>query len=287
MTFNDWFGRARKEGFAIGQFNVCTGDGMRAVVTAAAGLRAPVIIGFSEGELEFFDARQAVAAARAWKEETGIPIFVNADHVKSFEKIKEVVDAGFDSVHFDGSELSYDQNVRETKLAVKYAKLKNPEISVEGELGYLRGASKIQEIVELKPEDMTDPEQAAEFVRETGVDRLAPVFGNIHGIVTKQEEKLDIERLRGIADKTDAFLVLHGASGISDSDVRAAINAGIVKAHINTELRAAYRKALDKALSQMPAETTPYKYLASAIDAMRKVVEAKIMLFGSAHKAMQ
>lgn len=281
MTLNDWLSRARQEGVAIGHFNVSNLEGMAAIVLAAAKLGAPVIIGLSEGEREFFGLRQAVALVRAWREITGLPIFLNADHTKTFEKIKEAVDAGFDSVHFDGSELPYDQNVRETKRAVEYAKSKNPDISVEGELGYLRGASRVQETVEIQPQDMTDPQQAAEFVRETGIDRLAPVFGNIHGIVTKQKEKLDLGRLAEIRKKTEAFLVLHGASGLSDDDIRAAIREGIVKVHINTELRVAYRRALDEALRAMPSETTPYKYLASARQAMQRVVEEKIQLFGA------
>jgi fructose-bisphosphate aldolase class II len=283
-TLNDWLSRARREGYAIGHFNVSNLEGMRAVVRAAVRLRAPVIVGLSEGEREFFGVRQAAAAVRVWREETGLPIFLNADHTKTLEKIKEAVEAGFDSVHFDGSRLDYDTNVRETKRAVEYAKSKNPNISVEGELGYLRGSSNVQETVELKPEDMTDPDRAAEFVKLTGVDRLAPVFGNIHGIVTKQKETLDLERLAAIRAKTDAFLVVHGGSGLSDDDIRGAIRAGIVKVHINTELRVAYRHALDETLRQMPAETRPYRYLAPAGEAMQRVVEAKIELFGSAGK---
>lgn len=282
MTLNDELARARQERRAIGHFNVSNLEGLRAVVRAAAKLHAPVIIGLSEGEREFFGVHQAVAAVRAYREEFDLQIFLNADHTKTFEKIKEAVDAGFDSVHFDGSALPYDANLRETARAVEYAKSKNPDISVEGELGYLRGSSKVQEVVELKPEDMTDPEQAREFVEKTGVDRLAPVFGNIHGIVTKQKEELDLARLAAIREKTDAFLVLHGASGLSDDDIRGAIQNGVVKVHINTELRVAYRRALEDAFRLMPHETTPYRYLEHAVEAMRGIVEAKIRLFGAA-----
>lgn len=302
MNLNAWLRVARKENFAIGHFNVSDFGGLKAVIGAAEALGAPVIIGVSDGERYFLGTGQIVALVRAFREETGLPIFLNADHAKSLESFKEAVDAGFDSVHFDGSELPYDQNVLQTKQAVLYAKSKNPDISVEGELGYLRGSSRVQEVVEIKPEDMTDPDMALEFVKATGVDRLAPVFGNIHGIVQKVivaaptsgvgvpteasgDEKLDIERLRAIAVKTDAFLVLHGGSGLSASDIQAAIKAGTVKAHINTELRVAYRQGLEQALRQMPGETTPYKYLPVAIQAMQKVVEEKIRLFGSAGKA--
>lgn len=285
MTLNHWFKKAADAHFALGHFNVSNLEAMHAIVRAAEELRAPVIIGVSEGEREFFGVREIVAVVRALREESDLPVFVNADHTKSFEKIKEAVDAGFDSVHFDGSELDYETNVRETKRAVEYAKSKNPDISVEGELGYLRGASKVQEVVEVRPEDMTDSEQAAEFARKTGIDRLAPVFGNIHGIVTKQKETLDTGRLAAIRKATEAFLVLHGGSGLGADDIRDAVQNGIVKAHINTELRVAFRKALEQAFREMPEETTPYRYLAPARDAVGKVVEEKIKLFGSAGKA--
>jgi fructose-bisphosphate aldolase class II len=280
MTLNEWLKIALEKGFAIGHFNVSNLEGMAAVIRGAQTVGAPLIIGLSEGERKFFGIKQAVAAVRIWKEETGLPIFLNADHTKSFEGIKEAVDAGFDSVHFDGSQLDYETNIKETKRAVEYAKAKNPEISVEGELGYLRGESRLQEAIEIKPEDMTDPDRAAEFVRLTGVDRLAIVFGNIHGIVTKQKERLDLSRLEAIRAKTNAYLVLHGASGLSDDDVREAIKRGIVKVHINTELRVTFRKALEQALYAMPDETTPYIYLSPALEAMQKVVEEKLRLFG-------
>jgi len=285
MALNDWLKKAESEKFAIGHFNVSNLEAFNAVLTAAQNLKSPVIIGVSEGERGFFGVWQFAALARAMREHLGLPIFSNADHTKSFEKIREAVEAGFDSVHFDGSELDYETNVRETKRAVEYAKSKNPDISVEGELGYLRGASKIQEAVEISAEDFTDPDKARDFVERTGVDRLAPVFGNIHGIVTKQEEKLDLERLAAIRKAADAFLVLHGGSGLDASDIEAAIREGIVKVHINTELRLAYRRELDGALKDMPEETTPYKYLARPAEAVRKVVEEKLRLFGSAGKA--
>jgi len=285
MTLNDWLKKAQEEKFAIGHFNVSNLEAVKAVVEAAKKLQAPAIIGVSEGEREFFGVREVVSVVGAYRRDTGLPIFLNADHTRSFEKIKEAVDAGFDSVHFDGSGLPYEENVAETKRSVEYAKRENKDISVEGELGYLRGASQVQKGVKISKSDFTDPDQAKEFVARTGVDRLAPVFGNIHGIVTKQKEKLDLKRLTAIRFKTDAFLVLHGGSGLSDRDIREAVKRGITKVHINTELRVAYREALDKALHEMPEETTPYKYLPQAVEAIQQVVEEKIKLFGSAGKA--
>jgi fructose-bisphosphate aldolase class II len=285
MGLNDWLQRARAEGWAIGHFNVSNLEGIKAILNVALNLRSPVIIGLSENEREFFGTKFAVAIINVWrKENNNFPVFLNADHTKTFEKAKEAIDAGFDSVHFDGSHLKFEENIFETKKVVEYAKSINPDISVEGELGYLRGVSAVQQSVEISPQDMTDPDEAAEFVRATKVDRLAPVFGNIHGIVLNQKETLDIERLSKIREKTDAFLVLHGASGLDKEEIKKAIKNGIVKVHINTEIRVAYRKALEEVFREMPNETTPYKYLSFAIRAMEKVIEEKILIFGSNQK---
>lgn len=284
-TLREFLGQASRESFAIGQFNVSNSETLKAVVQATARLRSPVIIGASEGERAFFGLHELVAMIQAYREDTSLPIFLNADHTKSFEKIKEAVQSGFDSVHFDGSELPYEENISQTRKTVEYVREINPEISVEGELGYLRGASKVQEAIEITPEDFTKPEEALDFVKKTGVDRLAIVFGNIHGIVTKSQEKLDLKRLEEIRSSTGAFLVLHGGSGISDSDIRGAIEAGIVKININTDLRVAQRESLEKALEDFPEETTPYKLFTPVVEEVQKVVEEKIKLFGSANRA--
>ena len=160
------------------------------------------------------------------------------------------------------------------------SKSRNVEITVEGEIGYLKGSSEVQKKIEISPADYTKPEEAKEFVVKTGVDRLAVVFGNIHGIVTDQEEKLDIEHFKRIVEAVpDVYYVLHGASGLKDSDVQAAIKAGVTNVHFNTELRVAYTEGLHKALHDKPGETTPYKYLKVGVDEMKKVVSAKVQMF--------
>lgn len=285
MTLREVLQQAQNEGFAIGQFNVSNSEASKAVVQAAVRLRSPVIIGASEGERAFFGVNELVAVVKAYREESDLPIFLNADHTKSFEKIKEAVEAGFDSVHFDGSTLPYEENISETRKAVEYAREINPTISVEGELGYLRGASKVQEVVKITESDFTKPGEAKDFVEKTGVDRLAVVFGNIHGRVTKGEEKLNLKRLEEIRVATNAFLVLHGGSGISDPDIRGAIERGIVKVNVNTDLRVAQRESLEKTLEEFPAETTPYKLFEPVVEEIQKVVEGKIQLFGSANRA--
>ena len=134
--------------------------------------------------------------------------------------------------------------------------------------------------VKIGPGDFTKPAQAEDFVKRTGVERLAIVFGNIHGIVTNQKETLDIPHLKQVvAEVPDVYLVLHGASGLTDSDVREAIAAGITNVHFSTELRVAYQEGIKDEFSAHPAQTTPAKYLAPAADKVRDLVASKVRLF--------
>lgn len=312
-SFRDILSKAQKGHYAIGQFNVSNLETLKAVLGAAERLNAPVIIGTSEGEREFFGRRQIVKLAEAYREEARIPIILNADHTKSFGEIKMVVKAGYEMVHFDGSKLPLEENIKQTRMAAEYIKkLKIPEadashrygagknkkspqqsrlrrdatgqakILIEGELGYLRGDSSLHGAVEIKPEDMTKPEEAARFVRETGVDSLAIVIGNVHGVVVGGNPRLDLNRLREIKKAIgDKFLVLHGGSGIAVEDIKEAIKIGIVKININTELRVSYTNTLRRVLRENPDEATPYKIFPAVIEAIKDVVENKIKLFRS------
>jgi len=269
--------------YAIGQFNVSTDEQLRATIEVAKDLKSPVIIGTSESERKFIGIKQAVALVESWQEETGLPIILNSDHCKTFESAKQAVDAGYSAVHFDGSELSFEENIKITKQVVDYAKDINPEILVEGELGYLRGDSEIHEKIEIKQEDLTKPEQAKEFVEKTRIDSLAIAIGNIHGIESDRENpSLYLDRLKEIQKAVpDTFLVLHGGSGTPDKDIKRAIQLGVVKININTEIRIAYSDALEEEIKEHPEEVKPYKILTPAVEAVKKVVEEKIRLFGS------
>src|SRR3989344_4195809 len=284
-NLNYYLQQARQNGYALGHFNFSTADVLKGIVEASKEAGAPaVMVGTSEGEADFVGLKEAVTLVKALREEFNFPVFLNADHFKSFEKCKEAIYAEYDSVIIDTSKMEFVENVAETKKVVEYArersKYRNIEILVEGELGYLRGSSQVQTKIEITPADFTKPEEAREFVEKTGVNQLAVVFGNIHGIVTDQEEKLDIEHFKKImAAVPGVFYVLHGASGLSDDDVRMAIKAGITNVHFNTELRVAYRDAIRDTIEQNPNETTPYKYLVKADEAVKRVVTEKIKLF--------
>ncbi|MES3031045.1 MAG: class II fructose-bisphosphate aldolase [Patescibacteria group bacterium] len=277
-TLHEHVAEAGKKGIAIGHFNISNSDGFWAVVLAAKELNVPVIIGVSEGERDFIGVREVAAMVKAYRESTGQPVFLNADHTYSFERVKEVVDAGYDAVIIDGTELSFDDNVAMTKKCVEYAHSVNPHIIVEAEIGFIGKSSKLLDKV---PDGvtLTTPEEAKAFIDATGAHMLAPAVGNVHGIVKGGEPALQIELIKKIKDTTGVPLVLHGASGNSPEDIVKAIDAGISIIHINTELRVAYRGGIMKSLQENPDEVAPYKYLKGARVAMQKVAEEKLRLF--------
>ncbi len=268
---------------AIGHFNFAEVSVLRAMAAAAAKLGVPVIAGTSEGERDFLGVKQAVALVRSLRAE-GVPIFINADHTKSFKWAKEAVDAGYDAILFDGGSLSFEQNVKETRKVVEYAKFKNSEIVVEGELGYIGSSSKILQKIPkgaaIEEAQLTKAKEAAQFVKETGVDLLAPAVGNIHGMLASgNEPRLDLKRIKAIKKSAGIPLVLHGASGNSDEDLVGAVKAGISIIHISTEIRVAWRKALDNFLAADKNELAPYKILKIAQIAAEEVVEKKLKVF--------
>src|SRR4030042_6419541 len=277
--------KAQKRKYALGQFNVSTDEQIRAIVEVAKKMKSPVIIGTSESERKFIGIKQAVALILTWCESSGVPIILNADHCKRFESDKEVIDAGYSAVHIDGSQLPFEKNIELTKKVAEYAKKRIPSVMVEGELGYLRGASEVRKKrIQIKEEDLTKPEEAKTFVNRTGVDTLAIVIGNLHGIEA-ESKKLHLDRLKKIkAVIPNTLLVLHGGSDTREKDIKKAIKLGIVKININTELRIAYSDALEKEIKKHPDEVKPYKILAPAVEEMKKVVTEKIKLFGSEGK---
>ena len=283
-TLREYIAEAEEKKIAIGHFNISNSEGFWAVVNASKKLNLPVIIGVSEGERDFIGIKQVKALVDTVRA-SGLPIFINADHTYSVDRIKEVVDAGFDAVIIDGAEKSFEENLKMTKDSVEYKNLKNPKILIEGELGFIGKSSKmlleLPENAEISLETMTKPEEASEFVKETGVDLFAPAVGNIHGMIKSGNPKLNIERIKEIREATRTPLVLHGGSGITDEEFKQAILAGISIVHINTELRLAYRQALQKSLNEFPDEIAPYKYLRPAREAMQAVVEKRMMLFAN------
>jgi fructose-bisphosphate aldolase class II len=282
---------ARDSGIAIGHFNISDSTQLNGIVASAQSLNVPVIIGVSEGEKKFIGIHNAVALVQSLQKE-GKEVYLNLDHGHSVEDCKEAIDAGFDSVMFDGSKLSWDENIERTKEVVDYAREQealrqaqgdqNASILVEGELGYIGSSSKMLDAVPSDVESaMTTPEQAKEFVDTTGVDILAPSVGNLHGMLKGMPNPaIDIGRVGEIAAAVpETFLVLHGGSGIQDDNFVSAIAAGMNIVHINTEIRKAYREGIESALQADPEQVAPYKYLDKGRDRMAEVVVGRMSLF--------
>ncbi len=277
---------AREKKVAIGHFNISNLEALWGIFKAAQSLNVPVIIGVSEGERDFVGVKQAVALVKSIREEFDYPIYLNADHTYSFDRVKEAIDAGFDSVIIDGAKLSFDENVKITKQCVEYARASGREVLVEAELGYIGQSSKvldeIPEGVLLDESSLTDPVKAKEFVDLTGIDMLAPAIGNFHGMLRGGvDPKLNIERTKLIYETTAIPLTLHGGSGNSEDDFKQAIANGVSIVHINTEIRVAFRDAIKKSLQENPEEVAPYKFLKPGVKAVQDVVEKKLRFFNN------
>jgi len=275
------FLKLQKKQGAIYQFNFSDLSQLRGIIQGTNKTeQIPFILGTSEGESRYLGLRLAVSVVKAIKKEIKNPVFLNLDHGKSFDYIKKAINSGYKMVHFDGSGLSLGENIKLTKKIVDFAHKRG--IFVEGEIGYLKGESKIyKKELQIKSSDMTKPNEAFEFVRKTNVDSLAIVVGNIHGIYTKNHPRLDIERIKEIKNKLGSrvFLVLHGGSGIPNKELKEAIRAGIVKININTEIRVAWREAFEKSLKFHRDEVAPYKIIQPlVINNIAKIVEKKIKI---------
>jgi len=279
---------ARKEKRAIGHFNISDSEQLWAIFNAARKLNVPVIIGASEGERDFIGVRQAAVLVKSMREEFDYPIFLNADHTYSFERVKEAIDAGYDAVIFDGNKVAHDQNVSITKQCVEYARevsaSRRTDIVVEAELGNIGMSSKLLEGIpegaQITEEMMTKPEELKSFIQATGVDMIAPAVGNLHGMLKNAPQpKVSSLRIKELQEAGGIPMVLHGGSGISDPEFIEAIEAGIAIIHINTEIRIAYRKGIEAGLAADPDEVAPYRFMKPGVDEVMKVVEDRLKLF--------
>jgi ketose-bisphosphate aldolase len=277
---------AEKKGVAVGHFNVSDLTTLKAVVAAAQQLNVPVVIGASEGERKFLGDQQLGALVKSFRDETGLPVFLNADHTHSLDGAIAAAKAGFDSIVFDLSALPLAENIQKTKEAIGVLRKINPAILIEGEIGDIGTGSQIHDTIPDLSKGLTSPEEAKKFVDATGVDILAPAVGNMHGMVAsmiqgKYKKHLDLKRISEIKSATGALITLHGASGTNDDDLRKSIAAGINIIHINTELRVAWRHSLDKVLSEHEQEVVPYKILPRVVDAIREVALSRLKLFNN------
>lgn len=277
QSLRTYIAHAQESKKPIWHFNAGSYEQLKAYQAVAEEFQAPIIVGLSEGERKYLDIALVCDFARRAREK-GIPLFVNADHTHSFEKIQEAVRAGCDAVLFDAGKESLEENIKKTKEVVLWVREYNKEnakdILIEGEMGYIGSGSIIRDQLPEGLSGLTDPRDAQRFVRETGVDMLAPAIGNIHGIVA-QQPALDIPRILDIYQKTSVPLVLHGGSGISVEDVLSAVDNGVSIIHIATELRVVWRRGLEKSLNDS-ASVVPYEVLSPVVLLLRQTIIDKI-----------
>ncbi len=266
-------GKAQKEHYAVGLFNTTDTDMLQAAIEAAEALSAPIIIGTAEVLLPHGDLPLIAPSVIAAAKRAAVPVVVHYDHGLTFERCIEALQLGFSSIMFDGSALPYAENCAATAEMVRIAHACGA--TVEGEIGHVGEAAADEDAA------VTTVEEAERFLAATGVDALAVAVGTAHGAY-KRPPKLHFDRLRDIRASVDAPLVLHGGSGLSDSDFQNAIAAGIAKVNIFTDLCKAgddaVRKALDEGLSYLAVRDRK-------VDAVREAVKRKIRLFGAENKA--
>lgn len=286
MTAIDWLKKAKAEKFAIGAFNVGNLETFKAIVLAASNKKSPVIIESSPGETDWMGAQNIVDLARNYSEEYGVPILVNLDHSETLEDCEKAITVGYDLIHFDGSKLPLEENLEILKQVVTLAHSKG--LTVEGEMDHITGSSEVHQgsaVEEAAKGKFTNPEEAKKFVEESGIDVFASFFGNVHGVFSGGDESLHLEILEKIVSLLpNTYFSLHGGSGIPDDQVKQAIERGIVKVNVNTEMRQGFKDSLEKVLSENPEEYAMYKIEQPVLEAVQKIVEHKMDVFGSANK---
>jgi len=269
---------------AVGHFNISELAALKGIFEAARELNFPVLIGVSEGEREFIGVRECAALVKSLRETYDFPIFLNADHTHSMDKAKEAAEAGFDEIIFDMSAKPFEENLAATAEAVKMIRAIDPNIIIEGEIGYIGASS---EIIEKRPElILSTPDEAVKFIKGTGIDVLAPAVGNMHGLSKEmaagiERKHLDIQRIADIKKACGIFMTLHGGSGTEDKDFQAAAKNGMTIIHVSSELRLAWRRGVEAGLRNDPQEIAPYKILPPAVAGVKNIVLDRLKLFNS------
>ncbi len=281
--------RSRSEHFAVGAFNVDNQETLVAVARAAKKMNAPVMVEVSDGEVKALGLYNIRDMVDNYKREYGVEMYINLDHSPSVEDAKAGIDAGYEFIHIDVSQSNHDATDREiieaTKEVVQYAKLTGA--CVESEAHYFMGSSNVHnetiDYDEVK-KTFSKPADVRAFVEETGVDTYAVAIGNLHGKYPVPKV-LDLELLQKIRDAVDCNLSLHGGSDTEGHYFEGAVQIGVSKINVNSDMRYAYRTTLEKVLAENKDEFAIIKINQAVYDAVQSVVESKITFYNSAGKA--
>lgn len=264
---------AQKGGYAVGCFNTSDLEITKAIIRAAETQKSPVMVATSEKAIQYGGLETLAALIKQEAENSSIPVALHLDHGKSLQMIERCINAGYTSVMFDGSQNILEDNIALTLQAVEAAHLR--DIPCEGELGALGKIGKSEG-------ELTNPDDINEFIHKTKIDFLAISIGSSHG--AGENERLNIGLLKKINQISDIPLVLHGGSGVGESDIKNAVSNGICKINIDTDIRNEFTKDLREILKENPEEKDPREILEEVMTKIQKLVEDKIKLFKSNNK---
>jgi fructose-bisphosphate aldolase, class II len=282
--------RARAGHYAFGAFNLDDEATLKAVALAAAAKNAPVLVEVSQGEIDTIGLANVRDMVDNFKDEYGLEMYINLDHSPSVEAAKKGIDAGFEFIHIDVSQANHNATDEEiiaaTREVVAYAR--KTGALVESEPHYFGGSSNLHteaiDYEEIK-KTFSTPEGSRNFVDATGIDTFAAAIGNLHGKYPVPKE-LDLDLLQSIRDAIDCNISLHGGSGTAGHYFESAVQIGVTKININSDMRIAYREALEKALKDNPAEYSVAKLIDKyVVQAVQEVVDSKLAMFNSSGKA--
>jgi fructose-bisphosphate aldolase class II len=285
----DAFARARKGHYALGAFNLDNQETLKAVTLAAKSKNAPVLVEVSKGEVDALGLDNVRDMVDNYKADYGVEMYINLDHSPTVDDAIAGITAGFECIHIDVSQADHEATdkdiIAKTKEVVRAAKLTGA--LVEAEPHYFGGSSNLHtekiDYAEIR-KTFSTPEGAKAFVDETGIDTFAAAIGNLHGKYPVPKV-LDLDLLKQIRAAIDCNISLHGGSDTAAHYFVEAVKIGVTKVNINSDMRVAYREALEKVLADNPTEFAVVKLMDTVIEAVQKVVEKKIDAFNSAGKA--
>ncbi|RXG62545.1 class II fructose-1,6-bisphosphate aldolase [Candidatus Atribacteria bacterium 1244-E10-H5-B2] len=285
VTTKEMLKEAQKGRYAVGAFNANNMEIIQAIVETAEEEKAPVILQASQGAIKYAGLDSIVAMVKVMAEKAKVPVALHLDHGTDYYQNIKCLRAGFTSLMFDGSKLPFDGNVKMTKKVVEMAHA--CDIPVEAELGQIGKMDDSDEpgvALERVKESMAVPEEAVKFVELTEIDFLAAAVGTIHGCRTPFA-KLDIPRIERIRELTGVPLVLHGASGANDEEIKKGIAAGICKINIDTRIKMKFIEKMREIIKTNPEEIDPRKILGPAKEAAKEIIRDRIRVFGCNGKA--
>lgn len=274
-TLKEVLKEANDLNMAVGAFNTHNLEMLPAIIKAAVKEKTPVIVQTSCGTANYIGHKNLVSICKSMADEYGAEVVLHLDHAKDYDEIRKAIDAGYSSVMFDGSSLPLKENILGTKRVVAYAKKYG--VSVEAELGTVGGT---EDGIAVAQDEVryTDPADAVEFVKQTGIDALAVAIGTNHGQY-KSKTNINFERLKEIKDVVDIPLVIHGGTGVKEEDVKKVINLGIRKFNVGTELLVGWNRESKTCYDEHKENISNRENVVPCLNVIEEIVSRKIKLF--------